>query len=160
MRSAPAPQLIFVQGTNGSITAHPIEVDTIVAEAWAKVYNGNVQDHQRQVADFLCKYRQYIYVHAGNVSIPAFTSDMILDDCENAPSTGAGWDQWECADWRLLSRRAADHLAQLLNGIEAGLDWPEPMLWGKAHLHAKESEPTTNPMDHRILLVLQRLYRR
>ena len=35
-----------------------------------------------------------------------------------------------------------------------------PMFWGKAHFFAKDEEPSLDPMEYRVLLVLQRLYRR
>ena len=91
---------------------------------------------------------------------PPFTAEGIQHDCATASSTSAGWDQWEAQDWRHLSPTAAERLAQLLNAIEAGMPWPEPMSWGKAHLLAKDLEPSLDPTDYRILLVLQRLYRR
>ena len=92
--------------------------------------------------------------------VPKFTADMLQQDCETASASGAGWDQWEVADWRNLSDKAAQALANLLNDIEEGLDWPEPLHWGKAYFLAKTDEASLDPMDYMIILVLQRLYRR
>ena len=64
------------------------------------------------------------------------------------------------AVWQHLSLNAAQALADLLNAIESGLEWPEPQYWGKAHIVAKDDEASLSPKDYRILLVLQRLYRR
>ena len=55
---------------------------------------------------------------------------------------------------------AAEWLAKLLQLIEGGANWPQPTTWGKAFFLTKTEEPSTDPMDYRILLILSRLYRR
>ena len=92
--------------------------------------------------------------------VPKFNKDHIQQDCQQSPATSAGWDQWEAADWKYLSDTPAQYLADLLNMIEEGRPWPEPQHWGKAHLIGKTEEASLDPYDYRILLVLQRLYRR
>ena len=55
---------------------------------------------------------------------------------------------------------AAEWLAKLLNLVEKGAPWPSPTTWGKAFFLSKTEEPSTDPMEYRILLILSRLYRR
>ena len=55
---------------------------------------------------------------------------------------------------------AAQWLAKLLNLVEEGAPWPSPTTWGKAFFQSKTEEPSTDPMEYRILLILSRLYRR
>ena len=128
-----AQNMSFLQTGTGRITAQPDEIDEIATSAWTKVYEGNAENHESLVANFLQQYRQYIYVSPQPQTVPKFTKEMILEDCESAPCTAPGWDQWTGQDWQLLSGEAAQRLADLLNGIESGLDWPEPTHWGKAH---------------------------
>jgi len=44
--------------------------------------------------------------------------------------------------------------------VEKGALWPSPTKWGKALFLSKTDEPSTDPMEYRILLILSRLYRR
>ena len=55
---------------------------------------------------------------------------------------------------------AAEWLAKLLQLIEGGASWPQPTTCGKAFFLANTDEPSTDPMDYRIILILSRLYRR
>ena len=77
----------------------------------------NVQDQVALTADFICKYKDSIYVQAREEVVKRFTAEDILQDCATAPATAAGWDQWEAADWRNLSQKAAQSLADRLNAI-------------------------------------------
>ena len=160
VRKPLAPSLLFLEVSPGVVTAQPDLVDVAKRDKWGKIYHGNTPDHMAQVQNFLRHYGQYVYVQAEAAQVPTFTADIILDDCASAPDTSAGWDQWEAKDWRWLDRNAAQRLADLLNGIEDGLPWPEPMELGKAHLLSKEEEANLDPLQYRILLVMQRLYRR
>ena len=124
------------------------------------MYEGNCKDQHGAVTDLLPKYRGYMHMQENPAQVPKFTRDMIKADCQGSSNTSAGWDQWEHADWKNLSDTACQRMADMLNAIEAGHDWPEPATWGKAHLPSKEDTPSLDPMGYRILLVMQRLYRR
>ena len=155
-----APSMLFVRNKAGKITAETNDVDETTIEAWGKVYQGNETNHTNLVRNFIREYQSKIFVRDQQYNVPEFTKEMILEDCQTASHTAPGWDQWTGQDWTCLSDRAAERLAQLLNAIENGLPWPEPMKWGKAHFLAKTEEASLDPLDYRILLVLQRLYRR
>ena len=124
------------------------------------MYQGNSPCHVRTAAEFLARYRGHLYVQSRQEQLRPLTADDMLKHCTTSAATAAGWDQWEAADWRHLSRKAAQALADLLNCIENGAPWPEPARWGKAHFLSKTDLPTLDPLDNRVLLVLQRLYRR
>ena len=57
--------------------------------------------------------------------------DLTADDLkETAACTGdsaAGLDQWAPGDMKLLSNKAYETLAELLNMIEKGAEWPSQL---------------------------------
>ena len=60
----------------------------------------------------------------------------------------------------MMPVEAADWLAKLLTLVEEGAPWPQPTAWGKAFFLCKTEEPSTDPMEYRILLILSKLYHR
>ena len=155
-----APSMLFLETQPGVVTARPDLVDEAAIKAWTAVYNGNSGNRAAITGDFINHYAPYLYIQPKPAEVPPFTAAMIMADCRAAPSTSAGWDQWAAEDWRSLEGHAAQRLADLLNGIEAGLSWPEPITWGKAHLLSKDQQASLDPLMYRLLLVLRCLYRR
>ena len=92
----------------GTITAKPDEVDATVIKSWSQVYKGNHDDQIELTSKFLQRYGDFVYVQAEAATVMPFTREMILQDCATASHTSAGWDQWEGADWELLSGEAAE----------------------------------------------------
>ena len=60
----------------------------------------------------------------------------------------------------MLSHKAYEWLALLLELIESGAPWPEDMLKAKATFLAKDPALTENHLAYRVLLILPVLYRR
>eukprot|EP00973_Karenia_brevis_P010882 1473597-Karenia_brevis.AAC.1 len=69
-------------------------------------------------------------------------------------------DNWSPADFKLLSDRIFNMMAEMLNMIEEGAEWPQALLQGKAVLLPKDPEDRFNPLAYRILLILPNIYRR
>eukprot|EP00973_Karenia_brevis_P065461 9095735-Karenia_brevis.AAC.1 len=78
----------------------------------------------------------------------------------DASHSDAGMDNLSPADFKLLSEAVFNKLAQLLQMIEDGAEWPEALLHGKAVLGLKDPEDRFNPLAYRILLILPNLYRK
>ena len=152
--------MVFLQTAEGQVTVDPEKVDEAAIAAWQKIYEGNSEDHIGLATNFIRQYRNFIFISDRTHSVAPFTKEMIQNDCRHASNTAPGWDQWQRDDWKDLSDTAAQRLADLLNAIEQGLDWPEPVSHGRAHLLAKDEVPSLSAMDYRLLLVLQRIYRR
>ena len=57
------------------------------------------------------------------------TAQQLLSFAEEIPK-GQGMDGFSLLDLRLISLRASQHIADLLNLIESGEDWPQLMLHG------------------------------
>eukprot|EP00969_Alexandrium_andersonii_P006838 298199-Alexandrium_andersonii.AAC.1 len=51
-------------------------------------------------------------------------------------------------------------MARLLALVEAGAPWPSAFLHAKAAFLAKSAEPTTEPLDRRVLMICAAVYRR
>jgi hypothetical protein len=159
LQSGTARPIGFLRGPTGRVTAHPAEVDAIVQEAWNPVYQGQAGQRADIVAHFLAKYKDYI-CHGDVFQVRAITGERLLQEFRNSAATAASWDQWEHGEWAVMPVEAADWLAKLLTLVEEGAPWPRPTTWGKAFFLCKTEEPSTDPMEYKILLILSRLYRR
>ena len=60
----------------------------------------------------------------------------------------------------LLSDKAFEIMAALLNLIEKGAEWPQPLLHGRAAFLEKDEDKQVEPLSFRVLLVLPTLYRK
>ena len=60
----------------------------------------------------------------------------------------------------LLSDSAFTKLADLLNAIEDGADWPEDVSTARAAFLAKDADKLEDPLAYRVLLIMSVLYRR
>ena len=76
------------------ITAHPTEVDDIVKKAWEPVYGGQDRPHTHIVADFLAKYKDYLF-YGDEYVVESITGDRLLREFRNSSATAASWDQSE-----------------------------------------------------------------
>ena len=144
----------------GRITARPTEVDDIVKKAWDPVYCGQDRPHTHIVAEFLAKYKDYLF-YGNEYVVERITGDRLLREFRHSSATAASWDQWEHQEWAFMPILAANWLAKLLNLVEQGAPWPRRR-WGKRFLPVqnKTEEPSTDPVVYKILLILPRLYRR
>ena len=93
-------------------------------------------------------------------AVGSITGEQLMREFQHSAATAASWDQWEFREWAVMPLVAAQWLAKLLNLVEEGAPCPSPTTWGKAFFLSKTEEPSTDPMEYRILLILSRLYRR
>ena len=63
------------------------------------------------------------------------------------------------ADLQMLSAKTYQALADLLNIIEEGAEWPEPMEVARAAFLTKDAQDMLNPLAYRILLMLPSTHR-
>ena len=73
--------------------------------------------------------------------------------------SAAGLDQWTPGDMKLLSDLAFESLAELLNMVEEGADWPEQLKVARATFLPKNPEERFDPLEYRVLLMLPAVYR-
>ena len=58
------------------------------------------------------------------------------------------------AEFKLLSKKACEALAEMFNCIEEGASWPEQTTKARAAFLAKEEESDLDPLSYRVLLML------
>ena len=68
-------------------------------------------------------------------------------------------DQWLPAEFKLLSEKACDALAEMFNCIEEGAKWPEQTTKARAAFLTKGEESDLDPLSYRVLLMLATAYR-
>ena len=73
--------------------------------------------------------------------------------------SAAGLDQWAPGDFKLLSDLALEKLAEMLNMVEEGAEWPEQLGKARAAFLSKSPEDVLNPLEYRVLLMLPATYR-
>ena len=63
-------------------------------------------------------------------------------------------DGWAPIDYSILPPDASQWLADIMNGIEGGMKWPDELEHGKSAFLCKKSERSCELDDYRCLLVL------
>ena len=142
----------------GSVTTNPDEVDSIIRAAYGKIYDGNAKEPAKLKEKYLEDYKKFIFE-----SIEAEAEPITGKDLEEAmrgtKETAAGLDQWTPADLKLLSPKAYQAIAEMLNEIEKGKAWPRHMNIARAAFLPKEEMSSMEPLEYRVLLMLPGIYR-
>ena len=76
-----------------------------------------------------------------------------------AKETAGGLDKWTPADLKLLSPKAYQAIAEMLNEIEGGKPWPKKMNTARAAFLPKEELCSMEPLEYRVPLMLPGIYR-
>ena len=150
------------KGEGDIITTDPETIDKQLQAIWGKIHKGNLGPKSKELAGpaFLQAYRDH-FVMQGEFSVERLNAQTlaaaILETAENAP----GLDGVTAADLQLLSPVAIQKLADMLQAIEDGADWPDQTLAGRtAWLDKTEGpEASLDPLDFRGLAILSKVYR-
>ena len=94
LRNGIAKPIGFLADPAGRITAHPAEVDKLIQEAWAPVYNGQSTQHVHTVGSLLIKYNDFIY-RGETFAVGRITGEQLVREFQPSAATAASWDQWE-----------------------------------------------------------------
>ena len=126
----------------------------------AKIRAGNAHSPEELKNNFMAKYDDYIY-KAERVKVGPITAQDLSEIIRAAPNTSAGPDGLLPQDLKFLSAIGLEMLAQLLNAVEYHKKWPQHFRTAKATCLAKSEDqgPFADPMDQRILLVTNSIYR-
>ena len=98
--------------------------------------------------------------HRATFVLDEVSAQDLLEACQHGPFTAGGMDGWAPDDWSLLSLDVMEEFAYLLRAIEKGAVWPAGCLHGRAVFLSKTGDPSLDPIDYRILLILPVLYRK
>ena len=144
----------------GTVTTKPKEIDEVIQQAYGEIYKGNVEDVPKMVKDYLKweNYGKYLY-ESKQATMEPLTGKDLEEAAREAKETAAGPDQWAPADLKLLSPKAYEALAEMLNLIEEGAEWPKQMKTARAAFLPKDDECLLNPEAYRVLLMLPAVYR-
>ena len=160
LRTEQPQPLRAVQLPDGRITATPEEVDAKAREDWGRVYNGADRLAAEAVRRYVTANAGYLYERSEPVELRPITGEDIGEACRRAKTTAAGPDAWAPAEWRLLSTEAVERLADLLNAIEGGAQWPRALVQAHSAYLSKDASRTMQPLAYRVLALLPVLYRR
>ena len=141
----------------GTITAHPEELDDIVAAEYCPIYDGNVDDQHAHAEEFVNKYNEVIF-KGPTFSLPPIEGRELMATCQKGPHTAGGLDGWAPHDLTLLPLSCFMWWAHLLNAIEGGKQWPQGVLHGKNSFLQKDVfVPSLDPGVFLLLFLLPTL---
>ena len=144
----------------GTYTTNPKEIDKLARTFNGRFYAGNIEgDPDSHAARFTSKWIKYIFKH-DPFDIPIISAQQLYDMSINGPFTAGGLDGWAPIDFSILPCSAFQWPADIMNGIENGMDWPSQLLHGKSSFLCKTAEPSHELGDHRCLLLLPVFYRK
>ena len=140
-------------------TADPERIDNHVRTLWARIFDVDKGQMERNAERFAQKYEQYIYT-APEWKLGALTTREVWETITNAPATAAGPDGWLPADLRVCSPQAIRWLTNLYNLVEEGESWPKDIMKARAVALAKTEPPSIDDVfQYRLLLMLPAVYR-
>ena len=76
--------------------------------------------------EYMKTYGKYIF-EGPEANITPMSGEHLERLATNAKESAAGMDQWTPGDFRLLSKLAFEHLADMLNMVEEEGRWPESL---------------------------------
>ena len=151
--SSPA---MLLQRADGSLTADPTEMDSLLRAAWDPIFRPYAASPEPPWETFEARFGQYV------VSNPMAAADLTGKDLlttllRQSPRTACGPDGWRVAELRSLPPLFLDHLATFLNCVEAEGCWPPALCQAWITLIPKGESP--NPLDQRPISVASAVYR-
>ena len=142
----------------GTITTNPDEIDEIFKGKYGGLDVGNVRSIKEHVERYMEKYDDYIFKRP-QAEIENITGDDVYETIREQKETAGGLDQWTPASLKLFTRKACGKFAELMNMVEEGAKWLESSTTARAAFLPKGEEPSLDPLEHRVLLMLSTFYR-
>ena len=143
----------------GSITTEFNEIDCILSEIWRKITNGAEGDPKQIANAFVLKYKKYIFT-SDEFKVGKITLQDLIETCRVNTCSAPGIDGWHPKDLALLSDNALQLIADLMNMIEDGAEWPDSTKIARAVFLPKDPDDIQNPLAYRILKITSGIYRR
>ena len=102
------------------------------------------------------EYQQHVY-RGEEQANPLLTATDMKEACSKAGKSAAGPDGYEPGEMALLSDWAYQEMADLLNLVEAGEEWPQGMQHGRVAYLEKEHGECDDALKFRPLVLLPAL---
>ena len=125
---------------------------------WQAILQGNAEDQQKCLDDFLQKHGRSLHKQ-DEVPAPDITTDRVYQAFKAAGNSSASMDGWHPAELALVSFEIARWIAELFELIEDGADWPQAVTHAKiAYLEIEGSKPG-EAMSYRPITISAPIYR-
>lgn len=139
----------------GSFTTNLDEIDVVVRRAWRSIYQGNTDDVAKVVKLFVGHMKNLEEHGAEEIA-----KELVHAAFSRGGKSSAGMGGWEPEVFALMSMDACSWTARLYKMIEAGAEWPQGTMHGKAaFLLQQEGAKPGEVMSYRVLLIMAVLYR-
>ena len=155
-RGATSTPATVLQRLDASLTADPVEMDSLLRTAWDPIFKLYAASPEPAWEAFEERFGAYI------LSNPlAATALTVYELCKTLQRqsihTACGPDGWRVAELRALPEFFLEHLATFLNGVEAHGHWPPALCQAWVTLVPKGS--STLPLEQRPISVASAVYR-
>ena len=124
----------------------------------AQIYKGNAENGEEKAEKYVKKYDEHLF-KAKTATMEKLTGKDLKQTAMDTGDSAAGLDQWAPGDMKMISDAALDALAEMLNMVEEGAEWPEQLRVARAAFLSKNPEERLDPLEHRVLLMLPSTYR-
>ena len=152
------PLRVFQRPGSGTYTTDEAEIDEIARKAWDSVYDGNTDEIDKVVANFMKKYDKYIF-KAKEFKVEKLKWEDVKTACTSNIETAGGLDAWTKRDLAWISDKGFQWLTRWFTKIEKTKKWPEAQTKARAVFLCKDPKDAGNPMAYRILKITSSLYR-
>ena len=112
----------------------------------------------KKAEEYMHKYAEYLHKEK-QANIEDITGEDLEYSARTTADSAAGMDQWAPGDLAMLSKKAYERLAKMLNMIEDGSPWPEQLEKARATFLAKDPDNALDPLAYRVILMLPSTYR-
>ena len=147
----------FVARADGSLTANLAEMDTLLREAWGKVFRLYATRPEPEWDEFVASFGRFV-PDAQPCSCPALDGAMLATTARRMKCGAApGQDGWRVAELRALPPPLLDKLAEALNEVERTGKWPTTVARATVALLPKGEGP--EPLQQRPITITSVVYR-
>ena len=142
----------------GTVATSPAEIDAIIRKTYGKIYAGNVMGQEQKTEEYMDKYSECLHKEK-QANVEDITGEDLETTGRMTGDSAAGMDQWAPGALSMLYKEAYKILANMLNSIEKGSQWPEQVEKARAAFLAKDPDDALNPLSYRVWLMSPSTYR-
>ena len=117
------------------------------------------RDLDKEAMRYLAKYEEFVH-RAPKYKVAPISAEDLMYEWRECSKSAPGPDGFEPAEMALLPKEAYQHMADLLNLIEGGAQWPRGIQEARAAFMEKAEGNVDQALKFRVLRILPALYRR
>eukprot|EP00969_Alexandrium_andersonii_P067383 2973209-Alexandrium_andersonii.AAC.1 len=127
--------------------------------AWGKVHTVSVTDLWGHAEAFIAEHEDFVFA-SREFEVEPLTGPPVQQAFNEATASAPGLDGWSNTELKRLPFAIYEALAMLYNAVERGSPWPSAITQARAAFLPKGDEPSTQPLDVRVLTIASSIYRR